>query len=73
VRTWLSPTPTGQSYTARLDGADAPYNGDPGTTSVSVKHISHNTLEEAISATANSSAVFPMTLAPGSKANHRRQ
>src|SRR5271165_1217159 len=27
--------PTGQSYTAKLDGTDAPYKGDPGTTSVS--------------------------------------
>ncbi|HEV2538469.1 MAG TPA: hypothetical protein VGU03_02070 [Frateuria sp.] len=29
-------SPTGQSYTARLDGTDAPYQGDPGVTSVSV-------------------------------------
>ena len=39
--------PTGQSYTARLDGTDAPYNGDPGTTSASVKRLSNNTLEES--------------------------
>ena len=39
-------SPTGQSYTAKLDGTDAPYNGDPGTTSVSVKKIDANTLEE---------------------------
>ncbi len=32
-------TPTGQSYTAKLDGKDAPYVGDPGTTSVSLKRI----------------------------------
>ena len=32
-------TPTGQSYTAKLDGSDAPYQGDPGTTSVSVKRL----------------------------------
>jgi hypothetical protein len=31
--------PTGQSYTAKLDGTDAPYVGDPGTTSVSLKRI----------------------------------
>ena len=29
--------PTGQTYTAKLDGADAPMKGDPGITSVSVK------------------------------------
>jgi hypothetical protein len=37
--------PTGQSYTARLDGTDAPKKGDPGTSSVSVKMIGKNTLE----------------------------
>jgi hypothetical protein len=39
-------SPTGQSYTAKLDGTDAPYNGDPGTTSVSVKKKGPNTIEE---------------------------
>jgi len=28
-------TPTGQSYTAKLDGTETPYRGDPGTTIVS--------------------------------------
>jgi hypothetical protein len=37
---------TGQSYTAKLDGTEAPYKGDPGTTSVSVKKVDKNTLEE---------------------------
>ena len=39
-------TPTGQSYTARLDGTEAPYKGDPGTTSVSVKKTGANSIEE---------------------------
>jgi hypothetical protein len=39
-------TPTGQSYTAKLDGTEAPYTGDPGTTSVSVKKIGSNAIEE---------------------------
>jgi hypothetical protein len=39
-------TPTGQSYTAKLDGTDAPYQGDPGVNSVSVKRISKNEIEE---------------------------
>jgi hypothetical protein len=30
-------TPTGQSYSAKLDGTPAPYKGDPGTSTVSVK------------------------------------
>jgi len=38
--------PTGQTYTAKLDGTDAPMKGDPGTTSVSVKMLGKNTLEE---------------------------
>jgi hypothetical protein len=39
-------TPTGQSYTAKLDGTDAPYHGDPGTTSVSVRSLGKNEIEE---------------------------
>jgi hypothetical protein len=39
-------SPTGQGYTAKLDGTDAPYKGDPGTTSVSVKSVGKNTIEE---------------------------
>ncbi len=37
--------PTGESYSAKTDGTDAPYKGDPGVTSVSVK-VKKNTLEE---------------------------
>lgn len=32
-------TPTGQSYTASLDGKDAPYVGDPGINSVSLRRV----------------------------------
>jgi hypothetical protein len=39
-------TPTGQSYTAKLDGTEAPYQGDPGTTSLSLKMSGKDTLEE---------------------------
>jgi len=38
--------PTGQGYTAKLDGTDSPYHGDPGTTSVSVKKVGANSIEE---------------------------
>jgi len=31
--------PTGQSYAAKMDGSDAPYKGDPGINSVSVKKV----------------------------------
>lgn len=38
--------PTGDSYTAKFDGKDYPYKGDPGTTNVSLKKIDDNTIEE---------------------------
>jgi hypothetical protein len=38
--------PNGQSYVAKLDGTEAPYKGDPGTTSVSLKSMGKNTIEE---------------------------
>ena len=40
-------TPTGQSYTAKMDGTEAPYKGDPGTTSVQVRLVGKDTLEES--------------------------
>jgi hypothetical protein len=39
--------PTGQSYAAKLDGPDAAYEGDPGVSTVSVKRIDKNTIEES--------------------------
>jgi len=38
-------TPTGQSYEAKIDGKEAPYRGDPGTTSVSLKRIGNSLVE----------------------------
>jgi hypothetical protein len=38
--------PTGQSYTAKMDGTDTPYKGDPGVTSVSVKKMGARMLME---------------------------
>lgn len=38
--------PIGDSYTAKFDGKDYPYKGDPGTTQVSLKKIDDNTIEE---------------------------
>jgi hypothetical protein len=38
--------PTGQSYAARLDGTEAVFKGDPGVTTVRVKRIDQNTIEE---------------------------
>lgn len=39
-------TPTGQTYTAKLDGTDAPMMGDPGVSSVSVMMNGADTLVE---------------------------
>jgi hypothetical protein len=39
-------TPTGESFTAKFDGKDYPYKGNPGITSVSLKRIDANTIEE---------------------------
>jgi hypothetical protein len=37
---------TGQSYSAPLDGTDAPYTGDPGQSSVSLKRVDDHTIDE---------------------------
>jgi hypothetical protein len=39
-------SPTGQSYTAKMDGSEAPMKGDPGVTTVAVKSMGKNTIEE---------------------------
>jgi hypothetical protein len=38
--------PTGQSFSAPLDGTASPYMGDPGQTSVSMKRIDDRTIDE---------------------------
>lgn len=38
--------PTGQGYTAKLDGTETPVKGDLGNTMVSVKRIGENSIEE---------------------------
>ena len=60
-------TPTGQSYTAKLDGTDAPYHGDPGTTSVSVKKLGPNTIEETDKRDGKVISVSRMTVAADGK------
>jgi hypothetical protein len=59
--------PTGQSYVAKLDGTDAPMKGDPGTTSVSVKMLGKDTLEETDKRDGQVISVFKMTVAPDGK------
>lgn len=38
--------PTGQSYTAKMDGTNAPYKGDPGIDSISLVRLGKSTIAE---------------------------
>ncbi len=58
--------PTGQTYTAKLDGSDAPMKGDPGITSVSVKMVG-KTLEETDKRDGKVIGVFKATVQPDGK------
>ncbi|MGA9565643.1 MAG: hypothetical protein WBS19_08990 [Candidatus Korobacteraceae bacterium] len=59
-------TPTGQSYSAKLDGKDVPYTGDPGTTSVSLKRMG-DSIEETDKRDGKVTAIAKMTVAPDGK------
>jgi hypothetical protein len=58
---------TGQSYTAKLDGTDAPMKGDPGVTSVSVKRMGKNVLVETDKRDGKIVSVFTLTVAADGK------
>jgi hypothetical protein len=58
---------TGQTYTAKLDGAEAPMKGDPGVTSVSVKMRGKDTLEETDKRDGKVISVFKLTVAADGK------
>src|SRR5271170_1522343 len=58
---------TGQSYTAKLNGAEAPMKGDPGVTSVSVKTIGKDTLVETDMRDGKVIYVLKMTVAADGK------
>ena len=59
--------PTGQNYTAKLDGTEAPMKGDPGVTSVSVKMLSSDTLQETDKRDGKLIGVMTMTAAGDGK------
>lgn len=59
--------PTGQSYTAPLNGKDAPMKGDPGINGVSVKMKGKSVLEETDRRDGKVVGVFRMTIAPDGK------
>jgi hypothetical protein len=59
--------PTGASYTAKLNGPDAPYKGDPDTNSIAVKRISKNTIEETYKLNGKIVSVARMTVGSDGK------
>jgi len=59
--------PTGQSYTAKLDGTQAPYKGDPGITMVSVKSMGKDTITETDFRDGKAISIAKMTVAPDGK------
>jgi hypothetical protein len=59
--------PTGQTYTAKLDGPEAAYKGDPGTSSVLVKRIGKDTIEETDKRDGKVISVARMTVSPDGK------
>jgi hypothetical protein len=57
----------GDSYEAKFDGQDYPYNGDPGTTSVSLKKIDDHTIEESYKRDGKVITIWRWTIQPGGK------
>jgi hypothetical protein len=60
-------SPTGQSYTANLNGTEAPMKGDPGVSSVTVKMIGKNTVEETDKRDGKVIGVWKLTVAADGK------
>ena len=60
-------TPTGQSYEATFNGADAPYRGEPGTTSVSVKKLGKNVIQETAKRYGKVTSISKMTVTADGK------
>ena len=58
---------TGDSYAAKFDGKDYPYKGDPGTTTVSLKKIDANTIEETDKRNGKVITVIRLTVSPDGK------
>jgi hypothetical protein len=60
----------GRSFTARLDGTDAPYQGDPRYTTVSLKLVDQRTLEETDKHDGQVSLVTRWSIDPDGKTMH---
>lgn len=59
--------PTGESYSAKMDGSEAPYKGDPGATTVSVKKLGKHVVQETDKRDGKIISVARMTVAPDGK------
>jgi hypothetical protein len=57
-------TPTGESYSAKLNGADAPYKGDSDANGVALRCIEKNTIEETAKLNGKAVSVTRLTVAP---------
>jgi hypothetical protein len=60
-------TPTGMSYSAKLGGADAPFKGDPGVTTVSVKQMGERHIVETDKRNGKVVTISDMTVMPDGK------
>lgn len=58
---------TGQTYTAKLDGTEAPMKGDPGVSSVSAKMLGKNTLRETDKRDGKEISVMTLTISADGK------
>jgi hypothetical protein len=55
---------TGENYSAKFDGKDYPFHGDPGTTSVVLKKIDDHTFEETYKRNGEVTGTSRMTISP---------
>jgi hypothetical protein len=62
----------GRSFTAKLDGTDAPYQGDPEVTSVSVKQLDAHTIEESDKNAGKVVKIIRWSVDPDGKTMHVR-
>ena len=60
-------SPTGQTFTAKMDGTEAPMKGDPGISTVSVKKIGSNTIEQTSKRDGKVIDISKSTVAPDGK------
>lgn len=61
-------TPTGQSFQVKTDGTEAPYQGDPGITTVTVKQVGKGSIVETDKRDGKVIAVIKSTVSPDGKA-----